>query len=154
MDARSPDESAGAGREDGASVFDLDALAPAPRRVMRLVMRESELGYADLCRAMEQLPAGERVGGQELDDALAQLTGQNWLAVSGADEGRRYRVNYRRRSGRALTQVVPRRQSGGSLGKTIWDALESGPLVERPAGEGADLPGVETRPPAEPFRKG
>lgn len=153
MDARSPEEPVEAGREDGASVFDLGELAPAARRVMRLMMRELELGYADLRLAMEQLPAGEGVNAQELDDVLAQLAGQNWLLVSGADEGRRYRVNYRRRSGRALTQVTPRRQSGRSLGKTIWEALESGSPGETPAAGGADPSGAEGGPPAEPSRK-
>ncbi len=124
-------------------------LPTAQRRIMRMMMRRMEMSDAELRRALEALPEGERLGAAEFDEAIAWLTSQNWLAASGEAESLRYRVNYRRRGEHELTQVKPRRRSGAGLGKTIWEALESGPTGRKPDGAAG-----ESAPPTPPESKG
>lgn len=126
MNVSPQEEPADTGRDEGANLLGLAELAPVPRRIMRLLLREPEMSYADLCRDLAEAPADERAARDEVDAALAQLAEQNWVVVSGSDETRRYKANLRRRTGRGLAQVKPRRLAGGRPGKTIWEALDFG----------------------------
>lgn len=111
-------------QEEGISPLDLASLAPPLRRIMRLMLREVEMTYPELCEATEKLPEGQRMSREDLDQALEALRGQSWLIRLGQDELITYKVNLRRKRGSTL--------SGG-----IWDALDSR-IKKKPAEEEAE----------------
>jgi hypothetical protein len=89
--------------EGGISALDLKDLPPGLRKVMRLMLREVEMGYPAICEAMEALPEAERLSRSELDQALEQLHKQGWLIKLG-EERITYKVNLRRKAGSTLAQ--------------------------------------------------
>ncbi|MBN1149165.1 MAG: hypothetical protein JXA78_18035 [Anaerolineales bacterium] len=99
-------------REEGISALDLADLPPEMRRIMRLMLREVVMKYTDLCKAVEAMPAAQRLSRNELDSALKTLVEQNWLLRFGQAEMVSYKVNLRRKA-------------GSQLGKDIWSALDS-----------------------------
>ena len=89
-------------REGGISPLELAELPPRLKKVMRLLLRELEMNYPDLCEAVENMPAADRMSPTDLDEALDVLTHQNWLKKD-YDRGiPQYRVNLRRKAGSAL----------------------------------------------------
>src|SRR5436190_1720073 len=96
--------------EGGISALDLKDLPPGLRKVMRLMLREVEMGYPAICEAMETMPEAERLNRSELDQALEQLSKQGWLIKLG-EERITYKVNLRRKAGSTLAQG-------------IWNALD------------------------------
>ena len=99
-------------QEGGISPLDLASLAPPLRRIMRIMLREVEMTYPELCEALEKLPEGQQMSREDLDEALENLRSQSWLIRLGQDELITYKVNLRRKR-------------GSSLGGGIWDALDS-----------------------------
>jgi hypothetical protein len=89
--------------EGGISALDLKDLPPGLRKVMRLMLREVEMGYPAICEAMEAMPEAERLSRSELDQALEQLHKQGWLIKLG-EERITYKVNLRRKAGSTLAQ--------------------------------------------------
>jgi hypothetical protein len=92
--------------EGGITALDLADLPPALRKIMRLMLREIQLGYSEITNAVASFPDSERLAHKELDDALDTLTGQAWLIRLGERERAIYKVNLRRKSGSTLASGV------------------------------------------------
>jgi predicted transcriptional regulator len=90
-------------QEGGISPLDLAALPPLLRKIMRYLLREYELTYAEILEWAEDLSDAERA---ELDPALDELTRQFWLIRRGEGERVRYQANLRRKAGSKLAQGV------------------------------------------------
>ena len=99
-------------RESGISALEIADLPPSLRKIMRLMLREVVMKYTDLLKAVEAMPAVNRMSKADLDGSLSTLVEQNWLLRSGEGEFVSFRVNLRRKAGSALN-------------KDIWAALES-----------------------------
>lgn len=99
-------------KEGGITVLDLADLPSALRKVMRLMLRQVQMTYLQLCEAMDQLPADERMTRAHLDEALQKLAEQAWLIQIGEGERAIYKVNLRRKP-------------GSQLGTGIWEALDA-----------------------------
>jgi len=91
----------GQGDEGGITPLDLAGLSPALRKIMRLMLREVEMSYSDLCEAAKGLPEADSLTPAELDKALDDLSRQGWLIKMGEDKIS-YRVNLRRKAGSTL----------------------------------------------------
>lgn len=93
-------------RKGGISPLELAELPPRLKKVMRLLIRELEMNYPDLCQAIAEMPAADQLSTEELDEALDTLTRQNWLKRD-YDRGiPQYKVNLRRKAGSALPPGV------------------------------------------------
>jgi hypothetical protein len=99
-------------KEGGITVLDLADLPSALRNVMRLMLRQVQMTYLQLCEAMDQLPADERMPRAHLDEALQKLAEQAWLIRIGEGERAIYKVNLRRKP-------------GSKLGESIWENLDA-----------------------------
>jgi hypothetical protein len=99
-------------KEGGITALDLADLPPALRKIMRLMLRNIQMNYPQLCDAVEQMPDHERMPRAALDEALESLAQQAWLIQIGKGERAIYKVNLRRKTGSTL--------AGG-----IWDNLEA-----------------------------
>jgi len=97
--------------EGGITALDLADLSPTLRKIMRLMLRELQLGYPEITEAIASLPAPERIPSKELDESLDVLTRQGWLIRIGDGRKAIYKVNLRRKSGSTL--------AGG-----IWNTLD------------------------------
>jgi len=97
---------------DGLSLLDLSDLPAAWRAIIRLLMREQPLSYAALASAAASLPDPQRLQGDSLDEALAELTYRGYLIQQIVDGSRLFTARIARKSGR-------------TLGRTVWDALEA-----------------------------
>lgn len=98
--------------EGGITALDLADLPPALRKIMRLMLRELELGYPQLVEAVQGLPDAEQIQPKELEEALEVLTRQSWLIRIGTGPKAIYKVNLRRKAGSTL--------AGG-----IWNTLDA-----------------------------
>ncbi|MEW6718278.1 MAG: hypothetical protein AB1345_12375 [Chloroflexota bacterium] len=98
-------------KDEGISALDLIELPPPLRRLMRLMLREVEMTYAELRKAAEEMPEEDGLIGGKLDQALATLSKQNWLIRRGEGEFVTYKVNLRRKRGSKFAQ-------------SIWSSLE------------------------------
>ena len=111
-------------QESGLSVLDLADLPPTLLKVVRLVLRQGPISYAELRQAAAALPDAERPGQAELDASLTILCAQGWLVrVDGREPG--YKVNLRRRAGGALAERQPRSRAARALSQKIWTALDT-----------------------------
>ncbi len=90
--------------EEGISALALADLPPNLRKLMRLMLREVEMFYQDLCTAVSEMPEASRLSQKELDEALETLTQQFWLIRRGEGERVRYQVNLRRKAGSKIAQ--------------------------------------------------
>ena len=99
-------------KEGGISLLDLADLPPTLRKIMRLMLRQTKMNYAQLREAIEHLPEGEQLTRANLDEALKKLSEQAWLIQIGEGERAVYKVNLRRRA-------------GSKLSETIWQNLDS-----------------------------
>jgi hypothetical protein len=100
------------GKEGGITVLDLADLSPALRKVMRLMLRQLQMKFAQLREAIDQLPEDEQLTHAQLDEALKTLVEQSWLIQIGTGERAIYKVNLRRKR-------------GSNLPETIWQNLDS-----------------------------
>jgi hypothetical protein len=101
----------GQGEDQGLTLLDLAELSPPLRKLMRLMLREVEMPYSELCEAVQEMPAEDRLSQKELDEALDTLTEQRWLIRMG-EENITYEVNLRRKA-------------GSTLAKSIWANLDA-----------------------------
>lgn len=99
-------------QQGGITVLDLADLPPALRKIMRLMLRQLQMNYPQLCDAMDQMPEDERLTRANLDEALKKLAEQAWLIQIGEGERAIYRVNLRRKA-------------GSKLGEGIWQNLDA-----------------------------
>lgn len=99
-------------QEGGITPLDLADLPPALRKIMRLMLRELQLNYIQLCATVESMPEKERLTRDDLHDALSTLTQQFWLIRIGEGEKAIYKVNLRRKA-------------GSTLAAGIWSSLDS-----------------------------
>ena len=99
-------------KEGGITALDLAALPPALRKIMRLMLRQLQMTYPQLCEAIENLPEDENMERADLDQALDALTQQSWLIRLGEGKHAIYKVNLRRKA-------------GSNLAQGIWSTLDS-----------------------------
>lgn len=90
--------------KEGLSPLDLQGMPPLMRKVMRYMLREYELPYAEILQWAEGLPEGERPNQAELDHALETLSRQFWLIKRGEGERVQYQANLRRKAASKLDQ--------------------------------------------------
>lgn len=95
----------------GISAWDLAQLTAAQRRVIRLILRDVQMAYPDLRRAIAGLPPEQRIATQELEETLNGLVEKAWLIRMGQGQLITYRVNLRRKA-------------GSRLGANIWQRLD------------------------------
>jgi hypothetical protein len=88
--------------KEGLSPLDLAGLPPLMRKIMRYLLREYELLYAEILEWAEGLPEGERPAKEDLDQALETLSKQLWLIKRGEGERVRYQANLRRKAASKL----------------------------------------------------
>ncbi|MBP7228250.1 MAG: hypothetical protein KA988_04000 [Longilinea sp.] len=105
-------------REEGISPLEIAELPPPLRRVMRLMLRENTLTMAQMA---EVVCAGDEMTRPELEQALDELTRQNWLLRTGSGETAQYEVNLRRRT---------------SAMAGIWATLNERIQEQKPSAEG------------------
>src|SRR5690348_1566803 len=95
--------------EAGMSTLVLGNLPPKQLKLMRFILQKGgEAIYPDLSQALTALPEAERFSQSEVDEALQGLCQQQWLTRSEA-EPIVYKVNFRRKATRDLSEVVPQR---------------------------------------------
>jgi len=93
-------------KEGGITALDLADLPPALRKIMRLMLRQLQMNYPQLCEAMDKMPENERLSHADLDDALKTLSQQAWLIQIGDGERAIYKVNLRRKAGSTLASGI------------------------------------------------
>ena len=93
-------------KEGGITALDLADLPPALRKIMRLMLRQLQMSYPQLCEAMDKVLEGDRLSRAELDDALKTLSQQAWLIQIGEGERAIYKVNLRRKAGSTLASGI------------------------------------------------
>lgn len=93
-------------QEGGVTALDFVDLPPALRKIMRLMLRELQLSYVQLCDAIDAMPEAERLSRDDLKDALSTLTQQFWLLRIGEGEKAIYKVNLRRKAGSTLASGI------------------------------------------------
>ena len=98
-------------KDGGITALDLADLPPALRKIMRLMLRQLQMNYPQLCEAMDNLPESERLSRADLDLALDTLAKQAWLTRLGEGQKAIYKVNLRAKS-------------GSTLASGIWAALD------------------------------
>lgn len=98
--------------KEGLSPLDLQDLPPLLRKIMRYMLREYELPYAEICQWAGELPEGERPNQADLDQALETLSQQFWLIKRGEGERVRYQANLRRKA-------------ASRLGQSAWNSLDA-----------------------------
>jgi len=106
-------------KQGGITVLDLADLPPAFRKIMRLMLKQLQMSYPQLCEAMTQMPAEEQLTRASLDETLNKLAEQAWLIQIGEGERAIYKVNLRRKA-------------GSKLGENIWQTLDA-KLKENPS---------------------
>jgi hypothetical protein len=67
-------------------------LPPAQLKIMRLMLRQREMGYTDLVSELERLPAAERLSRLEIDVNLRELVEIGWLLREESSERVLFRV--------------------------------------------------------------
>jgi hypothetical protein len=98
-------------REGGITALDLADLPPALRKIMRLMLRQLQMNYPQLCEAMDGMPETDRLSRADLERSLETLTQQAWLTRLGEGEKAVYKVNLKAKS-------------GSTLASGIWSALD------------------------------
>jgi hypothetical protein len=99
-------------KKEGMTLLDLADLPPALRKIMRVMLRQLQMSYPQLCEVVNQMPQSERMTRVQLDETLKKLVEQAWLIQIGTGERAIYKVNLRRKA-------------GSQLGENIWNSLES-----------------------------
>ena len=93
-------------KQGGITALDLADLPPALRKIMRLMLRQLQMDYLQLCAAMDSLPEAERLSRVDLDGSLETLTSQAWLTRLGEGAKAVYKVNLRAKSGSSLASGI------------------------------------------------
>jgi len=99
-------------KDGGITALDLADLPPALRKIMRLMLRQIQMNYPQLCEAMEKVPEDERLSQSDLDEALKTLSQQAWLIQIGEGDRAIYKVNLRRKA-------------GSTIASGIWQSLDA-----------------------------
>ena len=99
-------------KKEGMTLLDLADLPPALRKIMRVMLRQLQMSYPQLCEVVDQMPNSEWMTRVQLDETLKKLVEQAWLIQIGTGERAIYKVNLRRKA-------------GSQLGENIWNSLES-----------------------------
>jgi AAA family ATP:ADP antiporter len=112
-------------RDSGMSTLVLGNLPPHQLRIMRFILQKGgEAVYTELAQALAALPEAERLSQSQVDEALEGLSQQQWLIRSEA-EPLAYRVNFRRKATRDLSEVIPQRGQPGETKRDIWNVLDT-----------------------------
>jgi hypothetical protein len=109
--------------ELGISVMEIATLPPALIKILRLVLRQSEISYPALCDQVAMLRDADPLSQAELDVALDTLCAQGWVIRSDAHSPT-YRVNLRRKASSARGERHPGGKPASDMGRKIWAALD------------------------------
>jgi hypothetical protein len=112
--------------EDGLSPILIASLPPTERTIIRLLLRELEMGHDAIWEALQDLPEGERPTHDAMEAALDNLANESWVIRMGEGQSRKYEPNMRRKAPSAL-------------GKAVWSQLGSRIAANKTPGE--DKPG-------------
>jgi hypothetical protein len=93
-------------KEGGITALDLADLPPALRKIMKLMLRQLQMSYPQLCEAMDAMPEADRLSRAELDRSLDSLSQQAWLTRLGEGPKAIYKVNLRPKSGSTLATGI------------------------------------------------
>ena len=93
-------------KDGGITALDLADLSPALRRIMRLMLRQLQMSYPQLCAAVDNMAEAERLSRADLDNTLDTLTEQAWLIRLGEGAKAIYKVNLRPKSGSTLASGI------------------------------------------------
>lgn len=99
-------------KKGGINALDLADLPPALKKIMRLMLRQLQMNYTQLCEAIDKMPEADRPTRARLDEALKTLAEQAWLIQIGTGERAVYKVNLRRKA-------------GSNLPESLWQNLDS-----------------------------
>ncbi|HMA37597.1 MAG TPA: hypothetical protein VKY74_24295 [Chloroflexia bacterium] len=88
-------------QDAGVSGLKLMELPPVQRKIMRLLLRKTQLSDGDLRTALAALAEGEPPPREECDAALAALRDQGWLQQTGEAEAATYRAQRFRKTAKA-----------------------------------------------------
>ena len=99
-------------KEGGISPLDLAGLPPSLRKIMRLMLRELQMGYPRICEVVDAMPEQDRLTRADLDSALLGLTEQFCLIRIGEGQKAIYKVNLKRKA-------------GSTLAAGIWSSLDA-----------------------------
>jgi hypothetical protein len=77
----------------GFGMVDFIDLPGFERCIVRLLLRETELSYRQLCQAVAEMPGDLRMDPMQLDTALDHLTRSQWLVCEGDAQDARYRIS-------------------------------------------------------------
>ena len=100
-------------------------LPPEQRRIMRLLLRHTEMTQPDLRKALDALPAEEQVTAEQMDQAIKVLLEQNWMIRLEANNVVSYKANFQRKTESGFGSSSSRRRSASPVARGVWDALES-----------------------------
>lgn len=93
-------------KDGGITALDLADLTPALRKIMRLMLRQLQMNYPQLCDAVDAMADAERLSRADLDQSLDVLTQQAWLTRLGEGPKAIYKVNLRPKSGSTLASGI------------------------------------------------
>ncbi len=93
-------------KDGGITALDLADLTPALRKIMRLMLRQLQMNYPQLCDAMDKMAEAERLSRADLDQSLGMLTQQAWLTRLGEGPKAIYKVNLRPKAGSTLASGI------------------------------------------------
>src|SRR5688572_10322520 len=81
--------------EGGLSALHLLSLPSSINRVLRLFLRSKQIDYEDLRKAIDGMPADNRLSYEELDEMLNLLCSREWLVRSEEGSKTFYGINLR-----------------------------------------------------------
>jgi hypothetical protein len=93
-------------KADGITPLDLAELSPPMRQIVRLLLRELEMDYRQICEALSAMPVEKHISAEHVRETLETLTQQSWLIRIGTGERAIYKVNLRRRSATSLPSGI------------------------------------------------
>src|SRR5688572_28609575 len=112
-------------RDAGMSTLVLGNLPPNQRRIMRVILQKGgRAAYTDLSEALAALPEAERLSPSEVEAGLQGLCEQLWLTRSEI-EPITYKVNFRRKATRDLSEVIPQRGQPAEAKRDMWEVLDT-----------------------------
>ncbi|MGF1504919.1 MAG: hypothetical protein ACFB51_07285 [Anaerolineae bacterium] len=113
----------------GISTIDMMGMPGPMRRIIRIMLRKTELTYAEIKEACAQLPESKRPTVPEIDEALEALVEMEWLfRIEGDDEESVvYSVKMSKKEGSDLSRSGTRgKRHSSAVMKNLWEAVDEG----------------------------
>lgn len=110
------------------STLDFMSIPAASRRLLRILLRKSEISDADLRVLVAELPEDKRPTDSEYQEAIADLTGRTWIVEYEMDGKPYYRVNLGSKVGSDESRTKPAdlgKDYDGPSMPELWDAVDT-----------------------------